>query len=82
MHFVGWISKITLKKFIRNKKKKKVVHEDTCWNVQRDEISSRNENLGEKLTFLVKDGGWDLTPEEESKYDNGRGKLAAFLCLR
>lgn len=38
-----------------------------------------NEGLGERLDFDLESGGWDLTPGEESKFDDDRRKLVKFL---
>ena len=38
-----------------------------------------NEGLGERIDFDLEGGGWDLTPGEESKFDDDRRKLVKFL---
>ena len=42
----------------------------------------QDEGLGERLSSKVKAERWDLIPGEESKFDDGRGKLVTFSCLQ
>ena len=64
---VSQFSKITLSEVIKNKQN--VFVEETCWKFQGDEVSGRNEGLGERLGSKV--GGGDLV--EESKCEDDRG---------
>ena len=43
-------------------------------------FSGENEDLGERLKF--EGGRWYVTPGEESKLDEGRGKFVTFWSLR
>ena len=43
-----------------------------------DEVPGGNEGLGERLSYKVKSGRWDLIPGEESKFDDGRGKVVTY----
>ena len=80
MYCVDWFSKIKLKKVVRNKQNlQNLIEEDTCWKFRRNEVSVGNEGLGERLDFDLEGGGWDLTPGEESKFDDDRRKLVKFL---
>ena len=73
-------NKIALNKVIRNKYI--LIDEDTRWKFGGDEVPGGDEGLGERLSFEVKDKRWDLIPGKESKFDDGRGKLVTFVCLR
>ena len=74
-----WLNKITLNQAIRNKKV--LIDEDTCWKFGGDEVQGGNEGLGEKSSFKVKSGGWDLISGEKSKFDDSKGKLITFSYL-
>ena len=48
----------------------------------RNEVPGGDEGLGERLSSKVRAERWDLIPGEESKFDDGRGKLVTFSCLQ
>ena len=50
-------------------------------SLQGDAVSGGNEDLGERLSFKVKSGRWDLISEEK-KLDAGRGMLVKISCLQ
>ena len=62
------------------RKKQILIDEDPCWKFG-EEVPGRNEGLGEILSLEVKSKRWDLIPEEESKFDDGKRKLVTFSCL-
>ena len=50
IYCVGWFSKISLNKVIRNKQNlKSLIDEDICWIFRGDKVSRGNEGLGERL---------------------------------
>ena len=51
-------------------------------SLQGDAVSGGNEDLGERLSFKVKSGRWDLISGEEKKLDAGRGMLVKISCLQ
>ena len=79
IYCAGWFNKIALNKVIRNKKI--LIDEYKCWKIGGDEVPEGDEGLGERLSFKVNGERWDLIPGEESKFDDGSGKLVTILCL-
>ena len=77
---VRWFGKIALNKVIRSKKI--LIDKDICWKFGGDKVPGGNKGLGERLSFEVKGEVWDLVTGEESKFDDGRGKLVTFSCLQ
>ena len=51
-------------------------------SLRGDAVSGGNEDLGERSSFKVKSGRWDLIPGEEQKLDAGRGMLVKISCLQ
>ena len=69
-------NKIALSKVIRNKQI--LFDEDTCWKFGGGEVPGGYGGLGERLSFEVKAERWYLVPEEEIKFNDGRGKPVTF----
>ena len=69
-----------MNKNIRNKQA--LIDEDRCWKFGGDEVPGGNEGLRERISFEVKGERWNLITGEEGKFDDGRGKLLTFSCLR
>ena len=65
-----------MNKVIRNKQI--LIDEDTSWKFGRDKVPRGHQSLRERLNFKAKGERWDLIAGEESKFDNGRGKLVTF----
>ena len=59
-----------------------LIDEDTCSKFRGDEVPRGNKSLGERLSFEVKGERWDLIAGEGREFDDGRGKLVTFSCLR
>ena len=68
-----------MNKVIRNKWL--LIDKDACWNFEGDEVPGGYKGLGGRLRLEVKGERWELMPREESKFDDGRGKLVTFLSL-
>ena len=69
-----------MNKVIRNKQF--LIDGDKCWKLGGDKVPGGDEGLGERLSFEVKCERWGLITGEESKFDDGRGKLVKFSCLK
>ena len=68
-----------MNKVIRNKQI--LIDEGTCWKFGEDEAPGGDGCLGERLSVEVKGERWHLITEEESKFDDRRGKLVTLTFL-
>ena len=79
IYCVGWFNEIALNKDTRNKQI--LIDKNACWRFGGDEVPEGNEGLGERLSFEIKSGSWDLIPGAESEFGDGREKFVTFSCV-